>query len=59
MKDIIATRDRLQRLLDALGHTSTADQELREQLYKLVIELDLEIAEGSETGSEDGSTIAA
>lgn len=50
MWNTIETRDRLQRMLDALGHTSAADKELRDELYATLMQLDLEIAQQQPAG---------
>lgn len=55
MKNTIATRDRLQRMLDALGHTSAADKDLRDELYKMLMQLDLEIAQSQASGYREAA----
>ncbi len=43
MKNLVETRQRYQRMLDALGHTSRIDQELRTELYETIEHFDRKI----------------
>lgn len=47
MRDLIETRQRYQRLLDALGHTSRTDRELRVELIETIEHFDRKIGQMS------------
>lgn len=47
MKDLIETRNRYQRMLNALGHTSTVDRDLRNELIETIENFDRKIGQMS------------